>query len=341
MAKIERLTPYILGSGLAGTAIAEAFALLSLTEKELTFEKPLQVSRDEKLADLSLDKNSVVCIANPSGLHAPRLIEAIKAGAGLVICEKPTAVNHAQLKQLQSIKGKVAVLHVYRQLWGIQKIRQLIEEGAFGRIVAIDGKLWQSSRVGHFTPSAAPAQKREWVGDIALTGQYGVSLGLGTHWLDVARYLCGEDVSLQLSTVRDMHGGERKEDTYINMQLESTSGIHISGSVSNMVHGARNDLEITVLGEKGMARWHFLTPDEITWATGKEQKVMYRDERASGSGHPPFHGLGWLEGYIEIIRQSCRDLLGLPHKPYPTLEDSNAVLALLLETRPELKNAVA
>lgn len=335
------LTPYILGSGLAGTAIAEAFALLSLTDKELAFEPSRQVPRDAKLANLSLDKDSVVCIANPSALHAPRLIEALEAGAGLVICEKPTAIDEIQQKQLQSLKGKVAVFYVYRQLWGVQKLRRLIEEGAFGRIAAIDGRLWQSSRVGHFTKSAAPVQKREWVGDVSLTGQYGVSLGLGSHWLDTARFLCGEEVSLQRSNTLHMHGGERGEDTYVNVQLTSASGVHLSGSICNMVHGARNELEITILGEKATAHWNFLQPDEIVLNTGKESHVIYRDERMSGSGHPPFHGLGWLEGYIEIIRQSCRHLTGLPHRTYPTLEDSNAVTAILLETRPELKSAVA
>lgn len=335
------LTPYILGSGLAGTAIAEAFAILSQTDKELKFAPPKFVSRDEKLSDLSLKKDSVVCIANPSALHAPRMMEALEAGAGLVICEKPTAVDTKQLEQLKNVKGKVAVLHVYRQLWGPQKLRSLMEEGAFGKIAAIDGKLWQSSRVGFFTPSAAPAQKREWVGDITLTGQYGVSLGLGTHWLDMARYLCGEDVSLRMSTVSEMHGGERHEDTYVNLQLMSASGIHVSGSISNMVHGARNELQMSILGEKAAATWHLLNPDEIIWNVGKESRIVYRDERSTGSFHPPFHGLGWLEGYIEIIRQSCRDLLGLPHRPYPTLEESNAIIALLLETRPKLKDIAA
>lgn len=335
------LTPYILGSGLAGTAIAEAFAILNQADKEVRFAAPKFVSRDEKLADLSLNKDSVVCIANPSALHAPRLIEALEAGAGLVICEKPTAVDARQLEQLRNVKGKVAVLHVYRQLWGIQKLRGLVEEGAFGKLAAIDGKLWQSSRVGYLTPSAAPAQKREWVSDIALTGQYGVSLGLGTHWLDLARFLCGEELSLRMSTVSEMHGGERQEDTYVNLQLMSPSGVHVSGSISNMVHGARNELQMTILGEKAAATWHLLNPDEIVWNVGKESRVMFRDERSSGSGHPPFHGLGWLEGYIEIIRQSCRDLLGLTYRPYPTLEDSNAIIGLLLETRPKLKGVAA
>lgn len=339
---MNALTPYILGSGLAGTAIAEAFAILSIADKELKFNPVKQVSRDTKLSDFSLNKNSVVCVANPSALHAPRLIEALEAGAGMVICEKPTATDMAQLQQLQKIKGKVAVFYVYRQLWGIQKLRQLIEGDAFGKIAAVDGKLWQSSRVGHFTKSAAPAQKREWAGDVSLTGLYGVSLGLGTHWLDTARYLCGEEVSLNHSTILDMHGGERKEDTYVNLQLTSSSGIHLSGSISNMVHGARNELEITILGEKATGHWSFLKPDEIFLGTGKESRVIYRDERTSGSGHPPFHGLGWLEGYIEIIRQSCRDLVGLPHRPYPTLADSNAVTSILLQTRPDLThNAVA
>ena len=57
---------------------------------------------------------------------------------------------------------------------------------------------------------------------------------------------------------------------------------------------------------------------------------MQRRGTGFGSGQPPFHGVGWLEGYIEIIHDYLRHMSGQPFTGYPTLADSLRVMQILL-----------
>jgi predicted dehydrogenase len=208
----------------------------------------------------------------------------------------------------------------------------MILNDRLGRIVSIEGRLWQASRVAHYSPSPVTFTKREWTGDKTLAGAYGVSLGLGTHWLDAMQFLAGDEpLALQHYAVRQLHDGSGGDDVYVRLNLQGSDGALVSGSVANMMHGARNDFEIVVMGEKASAQWTLMNPDEIMFGKGRERSILYRKDTAHGSNQPPFHGVGWLEGYIEILRQSYRDMLGMPHTPYPTLAESNQAMDILLK----------
>jgi len=69
-------------------------------------------------------------------------------------------------------------------------------------------------------------------------------------------------------------------------------------------NGASNNFEIVGLGTKGAATWRFLAPDELVVARGAESTTIWRPDAEFGSQQRPFHGLGWLEGYVEIIHQA-------------------------------------
>lgn len=326
---------HILGSGLAGKAIAKALALLKITDPDLPIGEVAHLPRGCVLKDHAPCRSTVLCIANPSGLHTSRLLEGLEAGYGLIVCEKPTSVDFEQLSQAENACRTsdipVAVLHVYRQLWGMQHLHSLMRDGRFGRICAIEGRLWQASRVRHLSPGYESRKKREWADDKRLTGKYGVSLGLGTHWLDAARFLAGEELQLHSSHQDNLQDGNGEDDTYIHYQFHTGGGTFVSGSVTNMAHGARNDLEITIIGEKASAHWCLMEPDQIVMGYGAERSVAYRNDSATGSGQPAFHGVGWLDGYIEILRQSYRHMLGLEYKNYPTLRESNEIVSLILQ----------
>jgi hypothetical protein len=103
------------------------------------------------------------------------------------------------------------------------------------------------------------------------------------------------------------------------------------------MHGAANDFEYTVLGTKGSATWRFMQPDEIIMGTGRESKLLRRDAASPASGTMPFHGLGWIEGYLEISRQTLRRVAGLEFSAVPTLEESLAVMSILLNADFEFK----
>ncbi len=325
------ITPYIFGSGLAGKALAKSLVLLNMSDEDLKIDQPTFLSREATLSALPVSNyKKVLLIANPDALHTPRILEGVVNRFDLIVCEKPTSVDAQQLAELQPLTQKVAVLHVYRQLWGIQHMRSLIEQGELGSLVSIEGKMWQSSKVRKLSDKEPQTSPKEWRNDISLMGRYGVSLGLGTHWLDTAKFLAGKQLELCGSRVNSEHGSSEHDDTYFHIQMQGKSGVYIAGSICNMAHGATNDFEINVLGTNASVNWRFMQPDEMIFSRGSERHTIYRASSELGSRQPAFHGLGWLEGYIEIIRQSFRDLLGLPFKPYPTLQESNWVIKTLL-----------
>ena len=105
----------------------------------------------------------------------------------------------------------------------------------------------------------------------------------------------------------------------------------VRGSVSKTVHGAGNLLEVHIMGAKLGASWSFENPDELQLARGTNSESFRRETCLMGSQQSPYHGLGWLEGYIEIIRQGILILQGLPHTPPPDLKDSLDVVEALLK----------
>jgi hypothetical protein len=53
------------------------------------------------------------------------------------------------------------------------------------------------------------------------------------------------------------------------------------------------------------------------------------------AGTAPFHGSGWLEGYVEISRQTLRQAAGLPSEAVPTLQESLAAMDAILNATME------
>ena len=57
---------------------------------------------------------------------------------------------------------------------------------------------------------------------------------------------------------------------------------------------------------------------------------MPREGPDASSGSVPFHGLGWLEGYVAITHQTLRHVAGLDISPVPVLSEALAAMDVLL-----------
>jgi predicted dehydrogenase len=121
-------------------------------------------------------------------------------------------------------------------------------------------------------------------------------------------------------------------DTHVHLLLRFSDDRSATASISKTVHGASNNLEFTVIGTSGSATWRFLQPDEVEFGSGIRTTVLRRQTTNDSSASSPFHGLGWLEGYIEITRQSLRAVSGLDSVPVPTLQESLAGMRILLKS---------
>lgn len=320
--------PFILGSGRAAQAIHKSLLILESIQTEFKFASIHQLKRDESFKNLvKPDSIHLLCIANPPGLHTQALLQGAIHHFDLILVEKPACVSTEDVHALRKIKTPVAVCHVYRQTWGVQTLKEMIDSGEFGEIIAIEGRYWQSSAAQRAVGEIA---KGGWKNDPALCGPYDALLDVGTHWVDAALFLLSQKPVTTSCWLSYANAEAPHRDTHVQLSMTCHNGIRIQASISKTIHGATNHFEINVLGTKRTATWTFLNPDQILIGRGSSLKTLCRTQTALGSRQPAFHGLGWLEGYVEILNQYIFSYKNNTKPTYPTLSEHLDVLDLLL-----------
>lgn len=325
------VTPFILGSGSAGKAIAKSLATLAIAEPALGLEPAVWLKRGESLSEARAKaKRAVLVVANPHGLHSEAVLAGEKAGFDGILCEKPACVTLEQIASLRNVKTPTAIFHVYRQTWGVQTLRQMVVDGKFGELIAVEGRYWQSSTAERaMTAGPAPAAKG-WKDDPRLSGDFDVYLDLGTHWVDAATFLLGE-IPARIDGWRSYaNATTTHRDSHVQLTLDFPGGARGLASFSKTVHGATNGFEIHLVGSKSSASWNFLSPDEISIGEGRDRRVMTRKDSTLGSRQWPFHGMGWVEGYIEISAGLLREISGGAPASYPRLGENLDVIGAML-----------
>ncbi len=330
-----KIQPFILGSGRSALAIRESLALL----REQTFGQsdnlillePRQVPRGASpTPDLNAEK-SVLFISTPHALHAPQILAAANAGFHAIGCEKPSCVDRGQLQSLRDVSIPVAIYHVYREMWGPKTLKQMIGEGFFGELISLEGRYWQASTAERALSNGPKVES--WKNEVQLSGPSDALIDVGVHWLDLVRHLAGEN-PLRISGWKSFKNADQPHrDSHVQLALDFASGLRAWGSISKTFHGSGNHFEINVIGTRASATWTFMDPDLIWIGEGRERRTLTRKSTTLGTGHPPHHSAGWLEGYLEINRNLLRSVLGLPASSFPTLSENLELLSSVFETR--------
>lgn len=325
-----KIFPYISGRGSAGQAIAKSWAILSILEPELEIQPVTWLAREEKwLRDRAQGHKSVLCIATPHAKHAKQIVDAEAQGFDAVFCEKPAGIDREQLLALSQVEiPVVAIFHGYRQMWGPQKLRELIQQGTVGEMFSIEGRYWQASAAKRALVEASLPDRNNWKNEPNLSGPHDVYLDLATHWTDLMISLVGEAPAKGSAWLSHANAETSHRDTHVQLTIEFPK-VRTFGSISKNVHGAGNHLEINILGTKGALAWNFMSPDELTISKGSEREIITRKTSDLGSQQNAFHGIGWLEGYTEILRQGVYQLSGKSHGSYPTLKENVQMLEFL------------
>lgn len=322
-----QITPFIVGSGRAASAILESLGVIAIAKPDISVLPARRLKRGEPF-DVGNAVNPVLFIASPHALHAPSILAGEKAGFRLIVCEKPAAISAAQIESLREVKTPVAICHGYRQMWGMQTLKEMIDAGECGQIISIEGRYWQSS-IANSALTGDTAQS--WKNDPELSGPSDALIDIGSHWADAALFLAGElpdNIALWLSYA---NAPAAHRDSHVHLQLTFPRGTRALCSISKTVHGAPNHFEINIIGSQKYACWKFLEQDQIEIGLGTERRYITRNRGDLGSGHWPHHGLGWIEGYVEIIYQAVKGLTGGTAN-YPTLPQNLDVIGLLLNS---------
>ena len=325
-----KIQPFIVGSGMSGQAIAKSFAIIDIIDPTLEILTPINVQRNQPLNGLADGiENPVLCLGNPHGLHAEYLIKGQQAGFRDIILDKPACVTTEEIDQLRGLEANVAVLHGFRMMWGPQTLKKMLEGGEFGEVISMEGKYWQSS-AGEIALSDGNYKDKTWKSDIKLNGNHDTLVDLGTHWTDLMLFLAGEKPKNSRRWLSYINAPTPHRDTHAHLYFEFNHSRAL-GSISKTAHGSGNHLEINILGQKQSATWLLQRPDEIIVGAGNKQTSIRKMRDHFGSQQPPFHGIGWLEGYTEVIHSFLEKKAGQDAPAFPTLDECLDVMEVVLK----------
>lgn len=164
---------------IAASDVADVVAIADTSEEALAAARASVpdarvVSSLDALLDFGLDG---VVLATPSALHAEQSIQSLVAGAA-VFCQKPLARTADETEHVVTAAREadrlLGVDLSYRYTAGMQRVHQLVGDGALGKVYAID-------LVFH----NAYGPDKPWFHDPALSGG-GCVIDLGVHLVDLA-----------------------------------------------------------------------------------------------------------------------------------------------------------
>jgi predicted dehydrogenase len=132
----------------------------------------------------------LIDIASPNNTHAEIAVAA--AGAGkMVLCEKPLGRNAEESRRMVEAVEKAGVANMvwynYRRVPAVWLLKQLIDEGRFGRIFHYRAKFLQDWTISSDLPQGGDAL---WRLDASVAGS-GVTGDLLAHAIDTALWLNG------------------------------------------------------------------------------------------------------------------------------------------------------
>ncbi|WP_320669481.1 Gfo/Idh/MocA family protein [Patulibacter defluvii] len=218
---------------------------------------------DDWRAIVDDDRVQLVDVAGPNHVHVEPCLAAARAGKHL-LCEKPLAPTAAQALELWRAVEAARVLHqcafMYRFIPAVQHARDLVRSGELGEVLHVRAQFLLSFALD-------PRVEMSWRFDRAVAGA-GALGDLGSHHVDVARFVLGEEVAAvtgRVSTSIDERPGGRvtNDDAFAAIvELEGGATAVLEGSRVAGNHGLTSRVEID--GTRGSLRFDFERLNELT-----------------------------------------------------------------------------
>lgn len=280
------------------------------------------------IEDKSID---IVDIATPNHLHPEMAAAAAQAGKH-ILCEKPLARTGAEAKAMYEAVKQANIVHMvafnYRRTPAVPLAKKLIAEGRIGKILNFRGTYLQSW-------SADPNSPLSWRFQKAVAGS-GALGDIGTHVLDIARYLVGEVTAVtsilrtyiperpiqqggldQLAAADKLTDAPKapvEVDDEVMTLLKFEGGAVGSLEATRNAYGRHNFLTFEVHGNQGSLYFNYERRDELQVSLASDPadvsgfRTIY-----TGPAHPygqglwPIPALGIGYGETKIIE--CYDLV--------------------------------
>src|SRR5438067_5156210 len=246
----------------------------------------------------------------PNSLHAEPTISAAEAGKH-VLCEKPLGRTADESYDVWRRVAATGVKHLcgfnYRFVPAVRLARELIDEGALGELRHFRGRYLQdwgddpTLDTWRFDP------------DQAGSGALG---DLGTHVIDLARYLVGEFSSVA-GIVKTFVSGRRVDDA-IEGAVEFESGAVGTLESTRLALGRRNAFQWEINGNKGSLAFDMERLNELqVFKADGDRARGFKTVLVSEGNHPfwqywwpPGHIIGWGDTFVHELHHFLAAIAG-------------------------------
>lgn len=256
------------------------------------------------------ERVKIVYITSPNYLHAEQCIAASKAGKHIV-CEKPLGLNSLEAKEILKSAKKTDVKNlcnfIFRMVPALAYAKQLLMEKKLGKIISFSATRLSDHLLNENVPITWRLDKR--------TAGSGVVGDLMSHIIDLARWLCGEPVSVMainkiFINERPKHPGDFKkfkvdveDDSVAILNFENGATGYLAAS--GLRSGRKVFGEVEINGELGTIYWNFEEMNKLYFYRNEINGFMDLD--ISGNLYPyidkwqyPVTRIGFCDLFINV-----------------------------------------
>ncbi|MGI9647229.1 MAG: Gfo/Idh/MocA family protein [Acidimicrobiia bacterium] len=352
----------VVGVGFIGAAHVEALRRLGVEVAGLVGSTPERAqakadsigidriydSVEEMAADPGID---IIHIASPNYAHAEQ-VRAVLAAGKHVVCEKPLALNSedtADLVARASAAGLVnAVCFNIRFYPANHQAMAMVAAGEIGEPRFVTGSYHQDWLLLE-TDWNWRLQPEE-------AGQLRAVADIGSHWLDLTRFISGRRVVevmadlhtlvpvrrhpagpvetfAAVSTDDELVAEEMSSDDAAGILLRLEDGARGAVTISQVSAGQKNSLRYEVAGSQSALRWFSGEPDDLFIGhRGRPNELLGRDaglylpEAAGLVAYPGGHVEGFPDTFRALFSRVYADVAkGSPaeNPDYPSFADGH------------------
>lgn len=280
----------------------------------------------------------IVDICTPVHLHRDMAVAAAKNGKH-ILCEKPLAMNAQEAKEMLEVAQENQVKHMvmfnYRRVPAIHLAKRIIEEGRIGKVYHFRAHYLQDWLIEPSFPLTWRLKKEQ--------AGSGVSGDLGSHVVDLARYLVGEFEEVQgidetFTKERDVVDNTgRRAGTKEAVNVDDatlfisrfTNGALGVFEVSRVAGGRKNYGYIEINGSRGSVIFNFERMNELKFFSRDDPSHLqgFRNILVTEKEHSFMKNWwhpGLVIGYEEAFVHSIYDFLRCLHEdriPEPNFLD--------------------
>jgi len=305
-------------------------------------------SVESMAADPAID---VIHIASPNYAHADQVRTVLEAGKH-VVCEKPLALNSADTADLVSRAAEAGLVNAVcfniRFYPSNHQARAMVGSEEIGEPRFITGSYHQDWLLLE-TDWNWRLQPEE-------AGNLRAVADIGSHWLDLTRFISGRrvvEVMADLHTLvpvrrhppgpvetfatvasdADLVEERMTSDDAAGILLRFEGGARGAVTISQVSAGQKNSVRYEIAGSEAALRWLSANPDDLfVGHRGRPNEVLSRDaglyapDAAKTVAYPGGHVEGFPDTFRALFEQVYTDVLsgGPSDNPsYPTFADGH------------------